>query len=97
MVTLEIPLLVNISAVVSKFPDLFDIEDYPPTESSTIRNVNLSMTVKEPLTFSEWFKEGWATYGGFIGLILGGFVAGVVLLTFDRLKMRKQRHDTKLF
>lgn len=89
----EIPLLVNISTVASKFPDLFDIEDYPPTESSTIRNVNLSMTVKEPLTFSEWFKEGWATYGGFIGLIVGGFAAGAASLTFDRLKMRKKRHD----
>jgi len=93
----EIPLLVNISTIVSKFPDLFGINYYPPTESSTIRNVNLSMTVQEPLTFSEWFKEGWATYGGFIGLIVGGFAAGAASLTFDRIKMRKKGHNTKLF
>ena len=52
------------------------------------QNSNLAITVVEPLSFAEQFKEFWITYGGVISLIGGGFGAGFSALVFDKLRKK---------
>ena len=44
--------------------------------------------------FDEKFKDFWNTYGGVIGLVAGGFAAGLSALLIDRLK-GKSRNKSK--
>jgi hypothetical protein len=89
-----IPLIANIStgsAIPSKFVGTNSYNSSIPTESFITTAANLTIKILEPLTPSQRFKEVWDTYGGLIGLIGGGFAAGVTSLAFDRLKDRKRK------
>jgi hypothetical protein len=44
----------------------------------------------KPLSFSEWFKQGWDVYGQPISIVAAGFVGGATSLLFDRLKKTKK-------
>jgi hypothetical protein len=67
-----------------------------PTESFITTTANLTIKVLETLTPAQRFKEVWDTYGGLIGLIGGGFAAGITSLVFDRLKDRKKKKRKRL-
>lgn len=56
---------------------------------------NLTITVVEPPTFQQQFKDFWDTYGQPISIIAGGFAGGTASLLFDRLKKPKEQ-DTNL-
>jgi hypothetical protein len=85
------------SAIPSEFIGSKSYSSYVPTESFSTTVADLTVKVLEPLTFPEWFKEGWETYGGFISLVAGGFTAGVASLLFDRIKNRKKNHYSKRY
>ena len=61
-----------------------------PARGYTTAPANLTITVQQPLTLEEQFREFWNTYGGIIGLIGGGFAAGFSALLIDRLKKRSR-------
>jgi len=89
-----IPMLANIStgsAIPSEFVGVNKYNSYIPSESFVTAIANLTITVLEPLTVHEWFKEGWDTYGGFISLFGGGFAAGGASLVFDRLRRKSKK------
>ena len=90
----SIPVLANISTGSTFLPKILYVNIYSlpisiPTEGYTIIPLNLTVQVLEPLTFGEWFKEGWETYGNFISLLSGGFFAGAASLVLDRLKKNR--------
>ena len=43
-------------------------------------------------SLGERFKDFWETYGGIIGFVAGGFVAGFSALIIDRIKNKKNEH-----
>lgn len=94
----SIPLLANISTGSTFLPKSFyiTIPSLPksiPTEGYTTTPLNLTIQVLKPLTLSEGFKEFWGTYGNFISLLSGGFIAGTASIVLDRLKKnRDSRH-----
>ena len=81
-------------------PGLFGeaVRSYPtiPTNGSISGLVNLTLTVLEPKTTQEQFKDFWDTYGQPISIIAGGFAGGVASLVFDRFKKTKKVEDTNL-
>jgi hypothetical protein len=94
-----IPILANISEGSTFLPKFLHIENYSlsvPTGGYTLTPVNLTLKVLEPLTFQQWFKEGWDTYGSLISLLGEGFAAGAASLVFDRLRNTHRRKDTDL-
>jgi hypothetical protein len=46
------------------------------------------------LTINEQFKDFWGTYGQFIGLFAGGFVAAFAKSLFDRRKKKHEEHES---
>lgn len=78
------------STIPSEFLGAKNYTSYIPPESSLSTVADLTIRVLEPLTFTQWFKEGWDTYGSFISLVGGGFTAGLATLVFDRLKNKKK-------
>ena len=94
----SIPLFANISTGLTFLPKIFyiNIPSLPksiPTQGYTITPLNLTAQVLKPLTLSEGFKEFWGTYGNFISLLSGGFIAGAASIVLDRLKKnRDSRH-----
>jgi hypothetical protein len=88
-----IPILADISSnstVPKEFIGAASYHSNVPSESFITTVADLTIKILEPLGFSEWFKEGWDVYGSFIGLVAGGFSAGVASLLFDRLKNRNR-------
>ena len=73
-----------------------DLRKQETTEGYMLTPVNLTIKVLEPLTFQQWFKEGWDTYGSLISLLGGGFAAGAASLVFDRLRGNHRDNDTNL-
>jgi hypothetical protein len=59
-------------------------------ENSTI-NLNVPVTVIEPLTFEEQFTAFWNVYGDPISLVGGGFAAGFAALVFNKLQKTKAK------
>lgn len=51
-------------------------------------NSNLAITILEPLSFAEKFRDFWSTYGDLVSLIGGGFAAGIAALVLDRLRKK---------
>ena len=56
-------------------------------------DANLTIVVKDPLTFQERFKDFWDTFGQPISIVVGRFAGGVTSLLFDRLKRHKQEEE----
>jgi Na+/H+ antiporter NhaD/arsenite permease-like protein len=50
---------------------------------------NIPVTVIPKLSGVEFFKEFWDTFGEFISLIGGKFIAGITASVFERMKNRK--------
>ena len=89
-----IPIKANISSgptIPTQFTAAKNYTSGIPPVSSHTAVAGLTIRVSEPLTFTQWFKEGWDTYGSFISLVGGGFTAGLATLVFDRLKNKKKR------
>jgi len=59
---------------------------------------NLTISVIPKLSGIELFKEFWDTFGDFVSLIGGGFIAGITALVFERIKNKKARdkHQQRL-
>jgi hypothetical protein len=88
-----IPIKANISSgspIASEFLGAINYGSYIQPESSFNTVADSSIRVLEPLTFTQWFKEGWDTYGSIISLVGGGFTAGLATLVFDRLKNKRK-------
>lgn len=54
---------------------------------------NAAISVIPKLTGIELFKEFWNAFGDFTSLIGGGFVAGITVLVFERIKNKKTRDN----
>lgn len=52
-------------------------------------NLNLPVTVIDPLSFGEQFSAFWDVYGDPISLVGGGFAAGFAALVFNKLQKTK--------
>jgi hypothetical protein len=52
---------------------------------------NLTMTVLQPVTAQQQFKELWDIYGQPISIFAGGFIGGATSLIFDKLKRKRER------
>ena len=63
--------------------------------SLTPRTSSFSIVVK-PYPIEEKFKDFWNTYGGLIGLVGGGFAAGLSALLIDRFKNRSRYKSKKI-
>lgn len=66
-------------------PSFYNSSGYVLSDS----NVTITVIPKESLF--QVFKEFWDTFGDFISLIGGGFIAGITALVFERVKNRKAR------
>ena len=53
--------------------------------------------IVRPYTFAEQFKDSWDTYGDFISLIAGGFIAGVAALVLSSIRNRKKKPYANLY
>ncbi|MBV9175958.1 MAG: hypothetical protein JO297_02850, partial [Nitrososphaeraceae archaeon] len=94
-----IPILANISEGSKFLPEFIHIKNpllSVPTYAYMLTPVNLTLKVLEPLTFQQWFKEVWDTYGSLISLFGGGLAAGAASLVFDRLKNTRRHNDMDL-
>jgi hypothetical protein len=69
-------------------------------KGSPLSNITLSTispipvdfdVIVKPYPIEEKFKDFWNTYGGPIGLIAGGFAAGLSALLIDKLKRRSKQ------
>ena len=85
-----IPVKANIS-ITDAFPSSFFHLDYElPVHGYIMREANLTISVKDPLSFQEQFKDFWDTFGQPISIVAGGFAGGIASLLFDRLKKPKE-------
>jgi hypothetical protein len=57
--------------------------------------VDFDVMVK-PYPIEEKFKDFWSTYGDPIGLIAGGFAAGLSALLIDKLKSKSAHKSNKI-
>jgi hypothetical protein len=58
------------------------------TENLSKTFSNLTITLLPNLKPEEQFAEFWKSYGDFIGLVAGGFIAGLTALVMDRIKKK---------
>jgi hypothetical protein len=70
----------------------FELSKKYPTVGYLTRPINFTVTVIEPMTINDKFKDFWEVYGQFIGLFAGGFVGVFAKFLFDR---RKKRHENE--
>jgi hypothetical protein len=61
----------------------------------TIGDAKLTITVVEPPTFQQRYKDFWDTYGQPISIVAGGFTGETASLLSDRLKKSKEQ-DTNI-
>ena len=80
---------ISVGSLGGKVDPEFEISKEYPTVGYLTRPINLTVTVIEPLTISDQFKEFWGTYGSFIGIFAGGFIGAFAKVIFDR-----RRKDT---
>lgn len=59
------------------------------TENISKTFSNLTITLLPNLRPQEQFAEFWKSYGDFIGLVAGGFIAGLTALVLDRIKKKR--------
>jgi len=52
---------------------------------------NLTITVLQPISAQQQFKELWDIYGQPISIFAGGFIGGATSLIFDKLKRKRER------
>jgi hypothetical protein len=73
----------------------FELSKKYPTVGYLTKPVNFTVTVIEPQTIGEYFKDFWGTYGQFIGIFAGGFVGAYARVLFDRRKKKQEEnHQT---
>jgi hypothetical protein len=87
-----VPVIANISTgsnFPSKFLELANFNFSIPAEGNIIQEVNLTISVIEPLTFQEQTKEFWSAYGAIISLVGAGFGGAIATYVFDYFKNRK--------
>lgn len=65
------------------------VEGNSLTENISKTFSNLTITLLPNLTPQEQFAEFWKSYGDFIGLVAGGFIAGLTALVIDRIKKKR--------
>jgi len=100
-----LPIHSNIS-----FPVTVDLDPFLSSFNTTLpkdsplRNLTLSTispipvdfdVIVKPYPIEEKFKDFWNTYGDPIGLIAGGFAAGLSALLIDKLKIRSKHKSKK--
>ncbi|HXS60875.1 MAG TPA: hypothetical protein VN703_08710 [Candidatus Sulfopaludibacter sp.] len=85
-----IPISANINPGKPLLPNEFAGAVEPLSSAITTATTNMTVTVLKPLSFSEWFKQGWDVYGQPISIVAAGFVGGATSLLFDRLKKTKK-------
>jgi hypothetical protein len=90
----SIPILVQISTKELNFPSIFPNTKIPPTQSTITKILNLTLTIEEPLTFSQRVKDFWDTYGGIISFLGAGFVGGAATYILDYIRIRNKNIDT---
>jgi hypothetical protein len=64
----------------------FELSKRFPTVGYLTQPLNLTVTVIQPSTISDQFRDFWGVYGAFIGIFAGGFVGAFAKLVFDRRK-----------
>lgn len=64
----------------------FELSKRFPTVGYLTQPLNLTITVIQPSTISDQFRDFWGVYGAFIGIFAGGFVGAFAKLVFDRRK-----------
>lgn len=87
-----VPVRTNISTgsnFPSKFLQLANLNFSIPAEGNIVQEVNLTISVVEPLTFQEQTKEFWSAYGAIISLVGAGFGGAIATYVFDYFKNRK--------
>jgi hypothetical protein len=70
----------------------FELSKKYPTVGYLTKPINFTVTVIEPMTINDKFKDFWGVYGQFIGLFAGGFVGVFAKFLFDR---RKKKHENE--
>lgn len=99
--TIPIMLIANLEAKgqAARFLNLqyFDPSFYN-SSGYILADSNLTISVIPKLSGIELFKEFWDTFGDFVSLIGGGFIAGITALVFERIKNKKARdkHQQRL-
>ena len=92
--TIPVLLKTNVEAQgqAAKFLNLhyFDPSFYN-SSGYVLSDSNFTITVIPKESLFQVFKEFWDTFGDFISLIGGGFIAGTTALVFERVKNRKAR------
>jgi hypothetical protein len=91
--TYSIPMLANIPTETT-FPKAFsfiDLASLVPSQGHSVARAVMTLNVMAPLTFSEWFAEGWKIYGDFIGFVGGGFAAGLSALAIEKIRERRNQ------
>ncbi len=87
-----VPVITNISTgsiFPSKFLELANFNFSIPAEGNIVQEVNLTISVVEPLTFQEQIKEFWSAYGAIISLVGAGFGGALATYVLDYFKNRK--------
>jgi len=92
--TIPMLLKINVEAKgqAAKFLNLqyFDPAFYN-SSGYILADSNVTISVIPKLSGIELFKEFWNTFGDFISLIGGGFIAGITALVFERIKNKRTR------
>ena len=91
--TIPILLIVNLEAKgqAAKFLNLqYFVPSFYNSSGYIVADSNVTISVIPKLSGIELFKEFWNTFGDFISLIGGGFIAGITALVFERIKNKKQ-------
>jgi hypothetical protein len=68
----------------------YELSKKYPTVGYLTKPVNFTVTVIEPQTIGEYFKDFWGTYGQFIGIFAGGFVGAYARVLFDKRKKKNE-------
>lgn len=73
----------------------FELSKKYPTVGYLTKPVNFTVTVIEPQTIGEYFKDFWGTHGQFIGIFAGGFTGAYTRVLFDRRKKKQEESQQK--
>ena len=96
-----IPILLKINVEAQRQAAKFlNLQYYTPSFYNSsgyiLADSNLTISVIPKLSGIELFKEFWDTFGDFVSLIGGGFIAGITALVFERIKNKKRDKDEPL-
>jgi hypothetical protein len=68
----------------------YEISSLYPARGYITGPTNLTLTVLQPLDWTQKFKAFWDVFGQPISIIAGGFAGGATSLLFDRFKVSKK-------